>query len=158
MTKATTEVGTAAARHDAARDNARCARLRRGSPRPRLKGMQLTLTSRVAPIALGVDRRGAILFDEFFKRQCKRPILEIRADDIRADEKGRPFGPAWHGIRAALIDLLKVEKACLQNPGKIRTSVGGDRREQTHCFHDRHIGGGDLGKHIFFQLGLQRRL
>src|ERR1700724_194605 len=40
--------------------------------------------------------------------------------------------------------LLKVEKACLQNPGKIRTSVGGDRREQTHCFHDRHIGGGGL--------------
>jgi hypothetical protein len=28
----------------------------------------------------------------------------------------------------------------------MRTSVGGDRREQTHCFHDRHIGGGDLGK------------
>ena len=77
MTKATTEVGTAAARHDAARDNARCARLRRGSPRPRLKGMQLTLTSRVAPIALGVDRRVAILFDEFFKRQCKRPIRKF---------------------------------------------------------------------------------
>ena len=57
-----------------------------------------------------------------------------------------------------IIDLLKVEKACLQNSGKMRTSVGGDRREQTHCFHDRHIGGGDLGKHIFFQSGLQRRL
>ena len=57
-----------------------------------------------------------------------------------------------------IVDLLKVAKACLQNPGKIRTSVGGDRREQTHCFHNRHIGGGDLGKQIFFQPGLQRRL
>jgi hypothetical protein len=33
-----------------------------------------------------------------------------------------------------IIDLLKVEKTCLRDPGKIRTSVGGDRREQTIAF------------------------
>jgi len=89
---------------------------------------------------------------------AKRTFLtEVLAASVaRLDLPAKCRAAPLRNVR--IIDLLKVEKACLQNPGKIRTSVGGDRREQTHCFHDRHIGGGGLGKHIFFQPGLQRRL
>src|ERR1700730_391781 len=89
--------------------------------------------------------------NERFSRNCSQKTSVTRLH-LPAKSRASPL----RNVR--IIDLLKVEKACLQNSGKMRTSVGGDRREQTHCFHDRHIGGGDLGKHIFFQSGLQRRL
>lgn len=89
--------------------------------------------------------------NERFSRNCSQETGVLRLD-LPAKFRASPL---WN---VRIIDLLKVEKACLQNPGKMRTSVGGNRREQTHCFHDRHIGSGDLGKHIFFQPGLQRRL
>jgi hypothetical protein len=72
--------------------------------------------------------------------------------DLPAKCRAPPFRNVW------IIDALKVEKACLQDPGKIRTSVAGHGGEQTHCFHDRHISGSNLGKCIFFELGSQQRL
>jgi hypothetical protein len=72
--------------------------------------------------------------------------------DLPAKSRAAPFWNVW------IIDPLKVAKACLQDPGKIRTPVAGHGGEQTHCFHDRHIGGGNLGKCILFELGPQQSL
>jgi hypothetical protein len=82
---------------------------------------------------------------------CSQKIGVARLD-LPAKCRTTPFCNVW------IIDPLKLEKACLENPGKIRTSVAGHRGEQTHCFHDRHIGGGNLGKCILFELGPQQRL
>ena len=54
-----------------------------------------------------------------------------------------------HSLAHAIVDTVREALIVLDRDSRV---VAASRS------YYRHIGGGDLGKHIFFQSGLQRRL